>query len=104
MARIKEDARKKVVFFGWDGCTADDPCAIDEAGTGFLIYCGQGGLRGTYLVTAAHVAKKLGEDPFVIRINDTDGNARLDHIDNAVWHYHQDGTVDVALMRYELPE
>src|SRR4051812_14145146 len=104
MARITEDARKNIVFLGWDASTADDPCAITEAGTGFLIYCGQGGERGTYLVTAAHVAQGLREDPFVIRVNDAAGNAKLDHIDNAIWHYHQDRTVDIALMRYGLPE
>ena len=104
MARISEDARRNVVFLGWDASTADDPSAMKPGGTGFLIHCGEGGYQGVYLVTAAHIARDLGGDPFVIRMNDENGQARLDHIDQATWYCHPDCAVDVALMRYEPPD
>jgi hypothetical protein len=104
MARITEDARNNIVFLGWDASKADDPAAIDVEGTGFLLYCGEGGHVGVYLVTAAHVARKLASDPFVMRANDESGLARLDHIDSATWYYHPDPTVDAAMMRYEPSE
>lgn len=105
MARISEDARRCSVFLGWDASIADDPAAIRLEGTGFLVYVGEGGVKGVYLVTAAHIARKLGSDPFVIRMNDVEGNARLDHVDGATWYFHpSDPSVDVAVMRYEPPE
>jgi hypothetical protein len=55
-------------------------------------------------VTAWHVAKNLGSDPFVVRQNDAAGTARLHHVDNAVWYRHPDRSVDIALMRYEGPD
>lgn len=104
MSRVSEDARNCVVFLGWDAGNAADPLEIIPEGTGFLIHAGEGGYRGVYLVTAAHVARKLGSDPFVVRQNDQSGAARLHHVDNAVWHYHDDPGVDVAVMRYEGPD
>jgi hypothetical protein len=104
MARISEDARNSVVFLGYTAAGSSDPTAITPAGTGFLIYAGEGGLSGVYLVTAGHVAQKLREDPFVIRLNDQAGFARLDYIDSTVWYYHSDSSVDIAVMRYEPPD
>jgi Trypsin-like peptidase domain len=103
MSRVSEDARNCVVFLGWDAGNAADPAEIRPEGTGFLIHAGEGGYRGVYLVTAAHVARSLGSDPFVVRQNDQGGAARLHHVDNAVWYYHDDLGVDVAIMRYEGP-
>ncbi|HEY7992248.1 MAG TPA: hypothetical protein VID77_12745, partial [Stellaceae bacterium] len=104
MARITEDARKCSIFLGWDASSTGDPAAIDHEGTGFLVYSGEGGAMGVYIVTAAHIARKLGSDPFVVRLNDEEGNARLNHIDNAVWYFHPtDSAVDIAIMRYEPP-
>lgn len=104
MARISEDARNCSVFLGWDASSADNPAALDPEGTGFLIYSGEGGASGVYLVTAAHIARKLRDAPFVVRMNDEQGRARLDHIDHAYWYFHpKDSMVDIALMRYEPP-
>ena len=104
MARITEDARKCSLFLGLSAATKSDPAAINAAGTGFLVYAGEGTWQGVYLVTAAHVARDLGSEPFVIRLNETGGTGRLDEVDGTKWYFHQDDrAVDVAVMRYELP-
>jgi hypothetical protein len=99
--RISEDARKCSVILGHAGAC---PAAISPEGTGFLVTVGTSGTAGLYLVTAAHVAKALGSDPFVIRFNDRAGMGRLDHQDCAEWHYHEDASVDVAVMPYVPPD
>ncbi len=75
--------------------------ALDAVGTGFLVSYTD---AGDYLVTAAHVAKKLDGAPFGVRLNDKTGKARIDHRDGALWWYHPDTTVDVALVEYAPPE
>src|SRR4051794_36810021 len=67
MARISEQDRKIIMFFGWDAFKADDPAATEVAGTGSLLYCGDGRHLGVYLATAAHVAQNFCSDPFVMR-------------------------------------
>jgi hypothetical protein len=104
MSRISEEARNCVVFVGYEAGNPSDAAEIVPIGTGFLIYSGEGGYRGVYLVTAAHVARKLGSDPFVVRQNDSAGTARLHHVDQASWFYHSDPGMDVAVMRYEGPD
>jgi hypothetical protein len=105
MAKIGEDARRNVVFLGHDDSKAGDPSGIAVVGTGFLVYCGEGSYHGVYLVTCGYIADFLADNPFVIRVNDEAGQARLDHVDMAVWHYHSDyPAVDLAIMRYEPPE
>jgi hypothetical protein len=101
--RVSEDARKCSVFVGYHS-KESHPSAISPTGTGFLVFTGEASSAGIYLVTAGHVAKTLGADPFVIRFNDKDGAGRLDHIDNAEWHYHDDESVDVAVMQYMPPD
>lgn len=102
--RVREDARKCTVFLGHDASTKKRPSAILLSGTGFLVHAGYAGVHGLYLVTAAHVAKRLGSNPFVVRLNEKDGDGRLDHVDNAIWHYHSDNSVDVAITKYEPPD
>jgi hypothetical protein len=93
------------VILGYDAATPEHPAQINPEGTGFLVYSGEAGENGIYLVTAAHVARSLKSEPFVIRFNskDGDGAGRLAHIDNAKWHYHDDETVDVTVMQYTPP-
>lgn len=71
MSRVSEDARNCVVFLGYETGNPADAAEIVPVGTGFLVYSGEGGYRGVYLVTAAHVARKLGSDPFEVRQNDS---------------------------------
>jgi hypothetical protein len=104
MSRVSEDARNCVVFLGYETGNPADAAEIVPVGTGFLVYSGEGGYRGVYLVTAAHVARKLESDPFEVRQNDSGGTARLHHVDHARWFYHSDPAIDVALMRYEGPD
>jgi hypothetical protein len=80
-----------VAFLGWR-----DPNragGIKPEGTGFLLhYGGQG-----YIVTARHVATKLGTDPFVVRINKYKREAQLIDADQVQWHYPADPLVDLAV-------
>src|SRR3954452_24687568 len=97
LVRIGENARKSVAYLGY---ATDDPQGIDPFGTGFWIAhkgCG-------YLVTARHVTKNLGADPFVIRVNERHGDGKNISIDNAEWHYHPCGeVVDVAVLELSPP-
>jgi hypothetical protein len=102
--RVSEDARRCSVFVGWSAATVDSPADITPAGTGFLVYAGDSRDEGVYLVTARHVAEKLEADPFVVRLNDQNGEGRLDHIDSGEWEYPTDKTIDIAILRYIPPD
>jgi len=80
-------------------------------GTGFLVAIGEP--PGSYIVTAAHVALKLEDAPFCVRLNQryklSDGDkkphGRLDYVDKVRWFCHPtDNTVDVTVMEYQVPE
>lgn len=101
--RVSEDARKCTVFLGYEEVTQTRPAPFSPVGTGFLVHTGDGGRHGIYLVTAAHVAKKISTDPFDIRHNERNGGGRTDHIDAPVWHYHSMASVDIAIMHYDPP-
>lgn len=110
MVKLGEDARQCVVYLGYEG-PGDDQ--IEPEGTGFIIRHGgrspnkETERAASYLVTARHVAKKLGADPFVIRMNHVmyPAHGHNIHIDGAEWHWHPDGeAVDVALMEFDPPE
>jgi hypothetical protein len=95
--RIRDDFRKAVVFFG----TADDAPGkggIDCCGTGVLVHYD----RFCYLVTAAHLARDLGEVPFLVRLNRDDGSAINLHGDGIVWYYHPEETVDIAIIPFNV--
>jgi hypothetical protein len=102
--RVSEDARKCSVILGWSASTAENPEDITPAGTGFLVYAGDSQDDGVYLVTAGHVAKKLKDEPFVIRFNDKSGPGKLEHLDLADWKYPLDETIDIAVWRYLPPD
>lgn len=102
--RVSEDARKCAVFLGYASPTKKNPAAFDLQGTGFLVYAGDAGMNGIYLVTAAHVADVLGNHPFDIRLNETGSGGRVDHVDAPVWHRHSRASVDVAIMKYIPPD
>lgn len=101
MVKVGEDARKCVVYLGYE---ADADEGIVPEGTGFLV--GYSGSPAIYLVTARHVAYKLGRDPFIIRLNERgSGRGRNIHVDNVTWYRHPDGEiVDVAAMEFEIPK
>lgn len=107
--RLPEQARQSVVYLGYgiDGTQNE----INPVGTGFLVDLQVPG--GRYLVTAAHIALKLEDGAFDIRMNEAYQLAygerkppgKLDHLDEAKWFFHpSDETVDVAVMPYEAPQ
>lgn len=90
--RIDDRVKKSVVFFGYpDG--APGRGGIRCIGTGFLMAYH----RVSYLVTNAHVSRVLGADPFLIRVNRSDGTAENLLVDRAEWCDHPDATVDVSI-------
>ena len=51
-----------------------------------------------YLVTAAHVAKRVQPTGgVVIRVNDKEGGSMPLEVDGVTWAYHPDKNVDVSL-------
>jgi hypothetical protein len=97
--RIADDLRKTVVFFGFEDITPGKG-GINCVGTGFLVqYDGLG-----HLVTAKHLAKQLGNDPFLIRINKHDGTSENLHADGAKWAEHPDPLVDVAAIPFNISQ
>ena len=63
--RLSENVRKTIVYLGHEIPGAEGE--IHPSGTGFIVTNGEPG--GTYLVTAAHVALDLEDQPFDIRLN-----------------------------------
>ena len=43
-------------------------------------------------------------DPFAIRLNESGGQGRLDHVDNLKWHFHSSNSIDVAIAQYSPPD
>jgi len=80
-----------IAFLGWRDSKA--PGGIRCEGTGFLLHFGGQG----YIVTVRHVAEKLGDDPFAVRINKYRREALLLDADHVKWYYPADLTVDLAV-------
>jgi hypothetical protein len=98
--RLADDARDIVVYLGVR--TGDGFAPI---GTGFIVAYGEGNSVMTYLVTAAHVAKELGDAGFVVRMNNKAGDAWEQNVDDPRWilHPHEPRTVDIAILEF-VPE
>ena len=107
--RVKEDARKCSIFIGHASPTKRNPDGFAVSGTGFLVNLdveNEGGFWA-YLVTAAHVARRIGTDPFCLRLNrlpEHGGGSVLYPIDNANWLYHKQREIDVAALLVDLPD
>jgi len=65
--RIPDNIRRCVVFLGY----SDGKGGFTAAGTGFFVRHKKHG----YLITAQHIARAIGDDPFAIRVNKHDGNS-----------------------------
>src|SRR5688572_22490628 len=95
--RLSDDARDCVVYLGVHSGGEFFPL-----GTGFLLSYGTP--TTSYLVTAAHVARALSDDHFVVRMNRKEGGeAQEIEIDNPQWTRHQDKAVDIAVMEFAPP-
>jgi hypothetical protein len=98
--RLSDDLRRCVVFIG----TLDNsvPSGIRCFGTGFLVAY----KSVPYLVTNQHIASGIGDAPFGIRINKSDGssdNVRFDPIEDGLeWVCNvDDPNVDLAAMPFQ---
>src|SRR4051812_1059398 len=99
VVRLTDDVMLCVVYLGFPEPGNDE--AMAPKGTGFLL--SHDGT--TYLVTAAHVVKPDFEGvPFGVRMNDKNGAARVERIDEAQWCFHPDSKIDVAVIPFDVPE
>jgi hypothetical protein len=97
--RLAEDLRRCVVYLGIRPQPGSEN-RIESAGTGFFVSLDEPG--GTYLVTASHIAKTLGES-FVVRFNDRNGDGQNEQLDDPVWEFHSDQAVDLAALPFQPP-
>jgi hypothetical protein len=98
--RLTENARRSVVFIG-HASDRNDTSTFRAAATGFFVT--HEGVK--YLVTAAHVAQELRDDPFDIRLSAVTGGADVISFDPTMdemdrWFFHDDPTVDLALLAF----
>jgi hypothetical protein len=103
---LSKDARSCVVFIGTQS-GQEGSARIKPFGTAFFFQGGRHLKGGSYLVTAGHVARKLINGPWVLRMNKRGGGARLIEVNRAedvIWHYHTDETVDLAVTPMAVPE
>jgi hypothetical protein len=93
--RISNDARKCVVFLG-DCDTLGTPEKFEPFATAFLMRP-NAPLPLAYLVTARHCVQD--RNPFWVRLNGETGS-QLILIEDPDWTFHEDPTVDVAVMEF----
>ena len=95
--RVPDGVRKCVVFLG----LPNGEERVSFIGTAFFVLI-PSSVEGTsyiYLVTAKHVAEKLENNPFVLRINTKDGQSVLFDVEEAKWFFHPtDSSVDAAVL------
>jgi hypothetical protein len=96
--RIEDTVRETVVFLGFED-NSPQSGGIHCVGTAFLL----GYKNAGYLITAKHVAKVFGNNPFLIRLNKTDGTSQNVPADEVIWHYHPDENIDIAAIPFEVP-
>jgi hypothetical protein len=95
--RISENARRSVLFFGAPSPEKDGQ--IEYGGTGFLVILDEQGVSTCYLITARHVAVRVGLDSeVVLRVNKKGGGSIPFTLENVHWSLHPDKNVDVAAM------
>src|SRR6516165_1353971 len=99
--RVPDEIRKCVVFLG----TVNDQGIFRPLGTGFFVTipsAAQATTMYVYLVTAKHVALRLGGHPFFAKINLTAGGSTFLHgRAEQKWYYHPtDASADVAIIPY----
>lgn len=93
--RLPADITKCVAFIG---IASPEPGQFEPAGTVFLLAY----KSGSYIVTARHVAERIGDTPFAIRLNKRGGGSAIEYLDpievGLIWHFHDDDTIDLAIM------
>jgi hypothetical protein len=97
--RISDDARRCVVFLG-DCDQSGDAASFEPFATGFLMRPPSIAIgESVYFVTAKHCVQDC--NPFWIRLNAEKGS-QLMLIEEPDWVFHDDQTVDVAVMEFPL--
>ena len=90
-----EELRKCVAFL----CRSEN----DFVGTAFLVGVPSEKTEAVYdyLVTAKHVAERLTEKSFLVRMNDKTGSCKYLRVPATNWYYHpSDDTADVAVLPF----
>lgn len=105
--RVTDEVRKCVVFIGLPLVSSDGQQVIKYKGTAFFVAVPTSvvvptsikGETHSYLVTAKHVAMKLQDKQFFVRINSKDGSSKLLQGEGTKWWTHPtDNSVDVAII------
>jgi len=101
--RVPDEVRQCVVFVGIPKPSSDGQVSISFVGTAFFvgIPSSKEGVSHVYVVTARHVANKLDNKQFLLRINTKEGSSALIKGDGVRWFTHPtDNSVDVAVIPY----
>lgn len=96
--RLDDNYLRCIAYIGRE--RADGGAGIATEGTGFLLTHED----HTYLVTAAHVAVKFIHGVMDVRLNKRDrGLGGVEHFEDTNWFFHEDSSVDVAVMPFAIP-
>jgi hypothetical protein len=100
--RVPDEVRKCVVFLGLPvHVLPNGEERVSFVGTAFFVSISSS-VEGTsyiYLVTAKHVAEKVGKNLFVLRMNTRDGRSILIEAKSPKWFFHStDASVDAAVL------
>jgi hypothetical protein len=106
--RVPDEVRQCVVYLGLPIAGEDGSETMWPKGTAFFVGMPSQKLESVayvYLVTAKHVATRLQQQQFLIRVNDTRGTATFVRSGDARWWFHpSDESVDVAVLPWAPPE
>lgn len=95
--RVSDSILDTVVFLG-HATDAPGKGGIECVGTGFLLKYDD----VPHLVTVRHVAEHFGNGPLLIRANRIDSTGDNIAVDQVKWHFHDDPTIDVAVIPFDL--
>lgn len=96
--RLNDSYLRSIAYIGRE--RSDGGEGIEYEGTAFLL--SHDGF--TYLVTAAHVATNFRHGNMDVRLNRVDdGLEGIEHFEDTNWVFHEDSTVDVAVMPFSIP-
>lgn len=106
--RVPDEVRKCVAFIGLPHILKNEQISLNFRGSAFfvvvpsLIKAGKGFV---YLVKAKHVATRLANKLFLIRVNTKDGASKLiSGTDSRWWTHPSDDSVDVAVIPWTPPQ
>jgi hypothetical protein len=96
--RLSDSYLRSIAYIG--RARSDGEEGIATHGTGFLLaHDGH-----VYLVTAAHVANDFRHGVMDVRLNKQEhGLGAVEHFEDTNWFFHEDSTVDVAVMPFSIP-